>query len=1297
MALFKFILALDKAFNMKSVKFFLKSFVAILLLMIFLCAVITLIFQTEQGQQWLLQHVIRYVEKETDAQVEIEKIELISLTTLRIHHLGFRKERGVALTIQQIDLSCHSPELFLEGKIVCSAITAKGVKIDGTKVKDTSSSEIDWEHLLPIYAKVENLVIEDLRLTPRLIGSLVDQPDLAEFLTTNAFHLKGYLSYNPLKVSISAHLLLRASESPIQLAIDVQNQQLSFSLHCKQTPLNGQWCPNLLANTQGSIAWHAAASMETWKSLFTNSNDLIGEVEGSFKGSLSMQEEEALLSAINDTDIEIKGKYRLLSKECIQIYESKIENAYLALESEFALTKDLYVDAGRFAGEIKQLDRLQKLIPIELQGSAEFSGQLAGSLTSPTVNLQLKSPSLQIHGYHLQDAIAAVQGKVNQEGFQGDLQLTSALFQSKEYRFTNLQTALKGSFDSQAFQGDLSIKSLAFYRQGEAFEDLDAIFNGIIQKEFAKGEMDLVTTYGQVPYHLRALFNWQKDQWLQLPAMHLEGLESTLSGHLNIYLPNLLTEGQLDYQVQDLQAIASLLLPVSIQGQTHGHLYFRPLESGKQEIALESIGKHMHLEDWKAEEVFISAHVADDWSNLFKECQISSEIELGQFQYSKGYADHIHIKSNQIIHAEKKSFSQISADIQGQFVRWEEREADHLTFKLSGHWNLVENQIEATLSHLDGQVESYPLILMDSVGLTYRPGFAQVRSLHFALGDSEFKSDLTIQQNQIEAHFEGHQIPSTLLRFISSEVPITGEINLIADLKGPLEHPTGQAQLFLHRMQVTGENFASQPLVEGEMHLGIHEEGITVHSSFYGIGKTPITAQGTLPFHLSFSPIRLYSDEKIPLYLVVAAEGELDPYLLLFYKEMTNLSGQAKIALTIQGSLKAPQIHGEIEVYNGIYESFSTGAIYKNIQAHLEGDGTRLVLKNFSAQDHKQGSITANGTVILNASAGFPFEFQIQPTQIFIVDSDYAVISASGSLLLVGNRQQSKLQGTLKADQALIKMEEALPTQIKSVEVKYVNFPEGEQPPRNKVQENQWPLQLDIKLDFPNHVLIEGKNLKSDWKGSIHMTGTSISPLLNGEWRVSNGQYNFNGKIFNLTQGSIHFAGSASKKTTLYVVASKEIERIRAEIIVKGPTNKLAISFRSNPPLSQREVLSYILFNRGISDITPDQGDVLSQSFMEFNSESGQTHTDFLSRLRNNMGIDRLDLTSSNNENQDLALQVGRYISDGVFVSYNKSINAGYDRVAIEANIRKNLKAQAEVGIGDTAQGKLLLKWKKDY
>ena len=362
----------------------------------------------------------------------------------------------------------------------------------------------------------------------------------------------------------------------------------------------------------------------------------------------------------------------------------------------------------------------------------------------------------------------------------------------------------------------------------------------------------------------------------------------------------------------------------------------------------------------------------------------------------------------------------------------------------------------------------------------------------------------------------------------------------------------------------------------------------------------------------------------------------------------------------------------------------------------MEGEGNKIVLRNLTTNDNHGGKLQIDGLIHLDYYNNFPFEFHINTSRIYLMHSDYASISASGPLSLSGNILKSKLKGLLQADQSIVKLEEALPKQIKTVDVNYINIPKGFIPFTDK--SSKASIELDLKLNAPD-VVIQGNGLKSTWKGEIGINGTTKQPLLYGDLHISKGLYEIKGKTFNLSQGSIHFAGAAEKKTTLYVVASKEIDSLKVEIIVKGPLNKLSLSFRSNPPLSQREILSFILFNKGISDITTGEGDTLNQSFITLNStEQTEEKQDLLTRLRNNMGIDRLDFTTSGEgENKDFALQVGKYLWEGVFVSLNKSIGAAPDRVAVEVKLKKNFKAEAEVDIGSSSQGKVSLKWKRDY
>jgi translocation and assembly module TamB len=270
-----------------------------------------------------------------------------------------------------------------------------------------------------------------------------------------------------------------------------------------------------------------------------------------------------------------------------------------------------------------------------------------------------------------------------------------------------------------------------------------------------------------------------------------------------------------------------------------------------------------------------------------------------------------------------------------------------------------------------------------------------------------------------------------------------------------------------------------------------------------------------------------------------------------------------------------------------------------------------------------------------------------------------------------------------------------MPAHMKAVDVKYVNVPAAS---NSKIvlldEKDDIPIHLNVTLNIPGQAYVLGRALTSEWSGSITFTGTTDHVLTNGELNLLSGDYIFNGRSLMGANGTIHFAGDPATKTTLYVTASQEIDEYHVEMILKGPVHDPVLAFRSNPPLSKKEILSLVLFNSKISEITPFQGAQLSQTVISLSD--GMDKSDTLSRIRNSIGIDRIDISSVDTcDSNEVTIRVGKYISRGLFVSVNKSITADKNQVAIEANVTRHIKMKGEVG--DDAEANLNLRWENQY
>ncbi len=602
------------------------------------------------------------------------------------------------------------------------------------------------------------------------------------------------------------------------------------------------------------------------------------------------------------------------------------------------------------------------------------------------------------------------------------------------------------------------------------------------------------------------------------------------------------------------------------------------------------------------------------------------------------------------------------------------------------------DELALQINKLQGEIEKENINMRQTLSVKYKDQNIHLSNLDIEFGQTRIQGTFTKEKDEINAQLQASSFALQTLALFFPQLPVSGFVDAQLQLHGSVQSPQGLLKINFNELKIAKQILNHSPQLKGEMQLELSGNQVALTTSISGIGSKSIEMKGTLPLSFSLDPAGLHITDKKAWQVDLYSENELSALLNTFENDDTSLNGHVKIALSISGSPHNPQIQGAIDISGGSYET-PTGALFTNIKAHLNAHGNKIILSEFSAQDQTKGLISANGQILLDSEQNYPFEIHISPIHLNLFDADYANLSASGKLLWSGNLKQSLLKGTLTVDEASVHLEESLPRQIKTVDVCYINVPQGAVPPTEEEAPIQnFVIDLDIQLQAPNGLVVTGRNMSSEWKGDIAISGNSTTPLFNGTLRIVRGDYKFNGKDFNLSQGSIHFIG---KKTSLYIVASRDIEEIRVEIIVKGPIERPVISFRSNPLLSQREILSYILFNRGISDITKAEGDQLTQSFVALQASEDEGD-DFLTRLRNNIGIDRLDFDADTASNE-LSLQVGKYITRNILVSINKSITDINNRIAIEANLRYNLKLKAEKDMSKNGQMRTSLKWKKDY
>ena len=360
------------------------------------------------------------------------------------------------------------------------------------------------------------------------------------------------------------------------------------------------------------------------------------------------------------------------------------------------------------------------------------------------------------------------------------------------------------------------------------------------------------------------------------------------------------------------------------------------------------------------------------------------------------------------------------------------------------------------------------------------------------------------------------------------------------------------------------------------------------------------------------------------------------------------------------------------------------------------------MVNQFKGKDIYNGQFFGTGEMKLLLDQNLPFElrFNIENTEVLHLDFFKAAVTGTG--VFKGNSNGAILEGNVVTNYMNFTLPEKSKTSGKSIAITYVNQPANEIAPTEYVKNRlKWPLELNIEVKTGEDAVVDGKGLQSEWKGKVAITGTADAFLVNGEMHLKEGSYQFRGKNLNLKSGSVNFQGDIEKDTTLYVIAEIDLDQITAEVIVKGSTSNPVISFRSTPPLPQREILSWILFNKGFSEISEFQGTQLNESITDL-IESADTGPDLLTRIQNSLGVDRIEFSGSS-DSEGMSIHVGKYISKKTFLTLSHNAGSSSDTnssgdthtVGIETHLKKNFRFQAEMG--DDGNGQANIIWKKNY
>lgn len=426
-----------------------------------------------------------------------------------------------------------------------------------------------------------------------------------------------------------------------------------------------------------------------------------------------------------------------------------------------------------------------------------------------------------------------------------------------------------------------------------------------------------------------------------------------------------------------------------------------------------------------------------------------------------------------------------------------------------------------------------------------------------------------------------------------------------------------------------------------------------------------------------------------------------------FIPNSDKYNGKIDVHLKGNGPLSAnpfANLSGTIGINNGSYENARFGTLIKDISINGVVKGNSLSLNKMTARDLAKGSIGGEGTVDFQNIFYPRLTLNLTLDRFLLTNTDESTILSSGKITILphGPTAPHTVSGKISVDGAVITLENA------SAEPKTIRLYRDEKELEEKLERfhdnstKDFTTQLDLDVEIPDKLFINGFGLKSEWSGKLNLKGPANCPEIQGNIHSLSGRLNIANKHLSLEKSTITFTKSHNERGMseiiphLNIKTSKNVGEYTAYLIISGSAFDPILTFRSEPALSKEAVISLILFDKTMPDMTPAQTLQLATALANLNSKSF-TGSAF-NTLTNILGVDELSIAESDSKEKGddtsdelgggYSLRVGKQLNDRIYLGIDQGIRETNETKAhLKIDVTKNTKVDIETGTEDSAIG----------
>ena len=395
-----------------------------------------------------------------------------------------------------------------------------------------------------------------------------------------------------------------------------------------------------------------------------------------------------------------------------------------------------------------------------------------------------------------------------------------------------------------------------------------------------------------------------------------------------------------------------------------------------------------------------------------------------------------------------------------------------------------------------------------------------------------------------------------------------------------------------------------------------------------------------------------------------------------FVPYVTNVTGTLQANFKVTGSGYDPHLDGAVDIKGGAFRIPDLGTSYSGLDTKIDLKPDLVTISEFRILDKNKQPMTIGGSLAVHERSVGEVDVKVQSDDFKIAANSTADLKFDTDVHITGTIRAPKVEGSIEVGPGTIDVADVL--RIASSRSAYSTTATEITPENSAGPEPTTPelpgmfdaLELRLGLAIPGDLLLKGNNIKpanapinvGDMNayvgGAVSIEKPSGGRLrLIGEVNTVRGTYTFQGRRFDIMRdGRIRFQGNEIIDPLLDLTAHRLIQGVDTFVHVRGSVRQPELSFSSNPPQDESDILSLIIFGIPTNELGEGQQVALAVRAQEL--AGGFLASGLSQAIGGALNLDEFDIQAAGENGLGPSVTLGQQVSKGLFVRLRQGFGA---------------------------------------